>query len=245
MGEAPHHRGPTAGAPRLAAPARLLRAQTAPLRERPTKKKGRTRRPAPRAPTRISPRATTRMPRVHRRAPSARSDVLLRRAPTAHLRRARRVLPARRRAHPAHPVRTHTTRDTRHHSHILLCDRYLVHGWAPMCPITKPLTNHLQTARQPLISFPHSVYIRFFLFVLLGNVQASFTQCLGGYGGPLSPGRTNLLAPSLARPRPVARRAPRPHPRVVCPGFGLDKLIDRSVAFGGGEMFQLLPTSLF
>ena len=133
VGDAPRRRGPTAGAPRLAAPARLPRAQTAPLRERPTKKKGRTRRPAPRsdahaphAPARL-PRAHRRahsarsdaLPGAHRRAPSARSDALLRRAPTAHLRRARRVLPARRRAHPAHSVRTHATRDTRHHSHIL------------------------------------------------------------------------------------------------------------------------------
>ena len=110
VGDAPRCRGPTAGAPRLAAPARVLRAQTAPLREKPAEKKGRTRRP--------TPRALTRLPRAHRRARSARSDALTLRAPTAHLRRAR-VLPARRRAHPAHSVRTHATRDTRHHSHIL------------------------------------------------------------------------------------------------------------------------------
>ena len=118
MGNAPRRRGPTAGAPRLAAPARLLRAsdgsasREADREERPDPLAGCTRTVA------RAPRAPTRLPRAYRRAHSARSDALTRRAPTAHLQRARRDLPARRRAHVAHSVRTHATRDTRHHSHV-------------------------------------------------------------------------------------------------------------------------------
>ena len=37
-----------------------------------------------------------------------------------------------------------------------------------------------------------------------GDVQASFLRCVGRYAGPLFPGRTVLLAPSPARPRPAA-----------------------------------------
>ena len=53
-----------------------------------------------------------------------------------------------------------------------------------------------------------------------------FDAFLGGCEGPLSPGRTDLSASRLARPRPAPppRRAPpRPDPSVVCSGFGPDK----------------------
>ena len=102
------------------------RAQTALLCERPTEKKGRTRRPAPRAPTRLL--------RALRRACPARSDALARCAPTAHTQRATRASGA----FSAH------SRDARHASPLShsLCDRYLVPGWAPF------VSNHkgLQTS---------------------------------------------------------------------------------------------------
>ena len=103
--------GLTAGAPRLLAPLRIPRARTAPLRERLAEKKSRNHRPAP--------RKSTRMLSSHRGAHSGRSDALTRRLPTAPVRRARCILPAGRRAHPAHSEHTYATQHTLQTPHIL------------------------------------------------------------------------------------------------------------------------------
>ena len=58
--------------------------------------------------------------------------------------------------------------------------------------------------------------------------QATCLRCFGEYEGRLSPGRTVLLAPSIARPRPAApplRRAPWPDPLVICSSFGFARSI--------------------
>ena len=70
---------------------------------------------------------------------------------------------------------------------------------------------------------PPSVYIGFCLFVLLERCSGDVSAMLWKYEGGLSPGRGVSLASSPARPRPAIRRAPRPDPPVVCPGFGRDK----------------------
>ena len=107
MGDAPHHRGLTAGTPRPAAPARSSGPRRRLRSERPTEKKGRIRRPATRAPTRVlrarpgtrAPRAPTRVLRAHRRVCSARTDAHTPRTPMRTLRVLRRAYPARLPAH--------------------------------------------------------------------------------------------------------------------------------------------------
>ena len=67
-----------------------------------------------------------------------------------------------------------------------------------------PVINRLQTGCQPVILFPHSVYIGFCLFVLLGGRSGDVSSMPWGYGRRLSPGRNVLWAFGPARPRPAA-----------------------------------------
>ena len=54
------------------------------------------------------------------------------------------------------------------------------------------------------------------------------------------PGRIILLAPSPTRPPPAVRRAPRPEPPMVCPGFRFDKCVLWDFFI---TQFRLLPVS--
>ena len=83
-----------------------------------------------------------------------------------------------------------------------------------------PVINRLQTARQPRALFLQRFTYDFACSCFWGEVQAMCLRCLGGYEGRLSPGRTVLPDPA-----PPPRRAPRPDPPVVCPGFGFDSYI--------------------
>ena len=88
-------------------------------------------------------------------------------------------------------------------------------------PGDKPDTHRTQTARQPLVVFPHRFQLDFACSCFWKEVQAMCFPCFGGYEGRLSPGRTVLSAPSPARP-PPPHNAPRTGPLGVCPGFGFD-----------------------
>ena len=52
-------------------------------------------------------------------------------------------------------------------------------------PVDKPLTNWLQTVRQPLILFPHTVYIGFCLILLLGRRSGDVSSIPWGESGTL------------------------------------------------------------
>ena len=75
---------------------------------------------------------------------------------------------------------------------------------------------------------PLSVYMGFPLFVLLKKHSKQLSAMPVRHEGRLPPGRDDPSASHPARPRPAPppRRAPpRPDPPVVCPGFGLDRLL--------------------
>ena len=90
-----------------------------------------------------------------------------------------------------------------------------------------PLINrgNRSTAGQPRVLFPHSVYIGFRLFVLLERRSSDVSSMPWRVRGTLVLlGEQFCWHPVLPDPAPPPRRAPRPDPPVVCPGFGLDKL---------------------
>ena len=71
--------------------------------------------------------------------------------------------------------------------------------------------NRLQTACQPLILFPHSVYIAFRLFVLLGRRSGDMSSMPWGVCGMLvSSANCSVGVPSC--PAPPRRPAVRPDP---------------------------------
>ena len=90
-------------------------------------------------------------------------------------------------------------------------------------PGDKPLTNRLKTACQPLVWFPHSVYIGFCLFVLLERRSGDVSSMPWGVRGALVSWANCCVGAVLPGPAPPPRRAPRPDPPEVCTGFGLDK----------------------
>ena len=67
------------------------------------------------------------------------------------------------------------------------------------------------------------MYIGYFFFVLLGTLKRRFCDPLEGTRDLCFLAEQvywHLILPDPARP---FRRAPRPDPPVVCPGFGFDK----------------------
>ena len=69
---------------------------------------------------------------------------------------------------------------------------------------------------------PPSVYIGFRLFVLLENRSGDMLALEGAREARLLDEQF-CWHPVLPNPAPPPRRAPRPDPPVVCPGFGLDR----------------------
>ena len=73
---------------------------------------------------------------------------------------------------------------------------------------------------------PPSVYIGFRLVVLLGGRSGHVSAMLWKVRGRLCLlGEQFCWHPVLRDPAPSPRRAPRPDPPVVCPGFGLDNYV--------------------
>ena len=67
-----------------------------------------------------------------------------------------------------------------------------------------PRINCLSTAGQPLISLVHLFTLDFVCSCFWKDAQATFRRSLGRYKGLVFSGRTVLLAPDPARPRPAA-----------------------------------------
>ena len=83
-----------------------------------------------------------------------------------------------------------------------------------------PLINRGSTA----CCVPSSVYIGFLFFSCVRkNVQATRLRCLGKYRDARFWGELFCRRPVLPDPALAPRRAPRPHPPVVCLGFGLER----------------------
>ena len=78
-------------------------------------------------------------------------------------------------------------------------------------PGDKPLTNRLSTACQPVIFFPHSVYIGFRLFVLLERSSGDVSSMPWGVRGThVSWANCFVCVPTC--PAPPRRPAVRPDP---------------------------------
>ena len=83
-------------------------------------------------------------------------------------------------------------------------------------PVDKPRIIRLQTACQPVILSPHSVYTGFCLFVLLGKRSGDVSSMPWGVRGTLVPwANCSVGVPSC--PAPPRRPAVRPDP--TCPWY--------------------------
>ena len=87
-----------------------------------------------------------------------------------------------------------------------------------------PLINRLSSACQPFI-VPPSVYIGFPLFVFLGRRSGDVFDALAGKRDACLLGELFCQHPVLPGPALPPHRAPRPDPPVVCPGFGIVRLV--------------------
>ena len=95
-----------------------------------------------------------------------------------------------------------------------------------------PLINRVKTVCQPLILFPHSVLIRFCLFVLLER-RGDVSSMPWGNEGRLSPERIALSASRPARPRPAAPPRAPTRPARGMSGFWIRQVI---LLYTGGHI---------
>ena len=88
-----------------------------------------------------------------------------------------------------------------------------------------PLINQMSAGCQPVILFPHSVYMGIF-FCASEKIHNSCLRCPERHEGRLCPVRKNMSASHP--PSPPCPAAPLcaalPNPPAVCPGFGFDRL---------------------
>ena len=101
------------------------------------------------------------------------------------------------------------------------------------------MINRLQTGRQPLILFPHSVYIGFRLFVLLERCSADVSSMPWRVRGTLVSWANNSVG-TQSCPTPPGRPAGRPDPTrpwyvQVLDSTGLHRI---SLVRASGETFK-------
>ena len=93
------------------------------------------------------------------------------------------------------------------------------------CPSPR-LINRLQTTCQPLILFPHSVYIRFPLFVLLERRSGDVSSMPWGVRGSLvSWANCSVGVLSCPRPRPAAPPCAPTRPARGMSGFWIRQVV--------------------
>ena len=90
-------------------------------------------------------------------------------------------------------------------------------------PADKPRINRWSTAGQPRALFFHRFTSDFACSCFWETFKRRVSDALGGTRQACPRGEQFCWHPVLPDPAPPTRRAPRPDPPVLCPGFGLDR----------------------